>query len=116
MNIKPSILLVVVLATITYAAEAADKDVSHPRPVEIRFIHHHFVPEKIEVPAGVPLTIHVMNASRERIEFESFKLNREKVVAPGASIVVEIPALRADSYDFYDDFHDDVPEGTIIAR
>ena len=116
MNIKPIVLCIVALTSVTYAENRGGKNLGHPNPVEIRFTQHHFVPQKIEVPAGEPLAIHVVNASRERIEFESFKLNREKVVEPGASIVMEIPALRAGTYDFYDDFHDDVPEGTITAR
>jgi hypothetical protein len=29
---------------------------------------------------------------------------------------VRLPALRAGSYDFFDDFHPDVPEGTIVAE
>jgi hypothetical protein len=85
-------------------------------PVEIRFIEHHFVPSKLVVPANQPLLLTVVNSSRERIEFESFKLNREKVVEPGSAIVVHLPALSAGSYDFFDDFHGDVPEGEIISK
>ena len=70
----------------------------------------------LTVPAGEPLQIKVTNASAERIEFESFKLNREKVVDPGACVTVKLPALKAGSYDFFDDFHPDVPEGAIVAR
>jgi Cupredoxin-like domain len=58
----------------------------------------------------------VINASKEAIEFESFTLNREKVVTPGETIIVHLPALRPGSYDFYDDFHQDVPEGSIVAK
>jgi hypothetical protein len=83
---------------------------------EIRFFEHHFSPQALVVPAGQALEIVVVNSSRERIEFESFKLNREKVVGPGESITVHLPALRAGSYDFFDDFHEDVPEGAIIAK
>ncbi len=84
--------------------------------VELRFENHQFSPASVTVPAGAPLTVRVMNASRETIEFESFKLNREKAVEPGESIVVRLPALSAGSYDFYDDFHQDVPQGSITAK
>jgi len=106
----------VALLVIIYACNAIGADQARKASIEIRFAQHRFVPTRVEVPAGVPLAIHVVNASRERIEFESFKLNREQVVEPGASIVVQLPALRAGTYDFYDDFHDDVPEGSIVAR
>ncbi len=84
--------------------------------IEIRFIHHRFLPGKVDVPAGVPLTVRVVNASKERIEFESFKLNREKVVVPGQTLIVRLPALRPGSYDFYDDFDGTVPNGAIVAH
>jgi plastocyanin len=83
---------------------------------EIKFQNHRFEPQTVEVPAGQKLTVKVVNASSETIEFESFKLNREKTVSPGESISVSLPALDAGSYDFYDDFHQDVPEGSIVAK
>ena len=83
---------------------------------EIRYANRQFTPQTLSVPAGMPLEIRVVNASRERIEFESFKLNREKVVEPGETIMVKLPALRPGSYDFFDDFHADVPEGSIVAK
>jgi len=83
---------------------------------EIDFSNHHFSPQTLVVPAGQPLQIKVVNSSREKIEFESFSLNREKVIEPGESIAVRLPALRAGSYDFFDDFHPDVPEGVIVAE
>ena len=88
------------------------KDVSF----EIRFADHRFTPQTLVVPAGQPLVLTVVNSSHERIEFESFTLNREKVVGPGETITVRLPALHPGSYDFFDDFHRDVPEGEILAK
>jgi hypothetical protein len=85
-------------------------------PTEIRFENHQFSPQTLTVPARQALSIKVINASNETIEFESFKLNREKAISPGESITVGLPALSSGSYDFYDDFHQDVPEGSIVAR
>lgn len=84
--------------------------------LELRFENHRFIPRTISAPANQPLRIKVINASKETIEFESFKLNREKVVGPGETIIVILPGLSPGSYDFYDDFHQDVPEGVIIAK
>jgi hypothetical protein len=84
--------------------------------VVLRFENHHFTPERLVVPAGQPLALSVINVSKETIEFESFTLNREKAISPGGTITVHLPALRAGSYDFYDDFHQDVPEGAIVAQ
>jgi hypothetical protein len=83
---------------------------------ELRFENHQFTPRTLTVPCGQRLNIKVVNASKETIEFESFKLNREKVVTPGESITVHLPELTAGDYDFYDDFHQDVPQGSIVAK
>jgi Cupredoxin-like domain len=84
--------------------------------VRIRFEAHHWAPLTVGVPAGQPVTIEVVNASEETIEFESFKLNREKAIPRGETATVHLPALSPGSYDFYDDFHQDVPEGSILAK
>jgi plastocyanin len=86
------------------------------KPLEIDLSDHKFSPQTLIVPAGEPLQIKVANLSKETIEFESFSLNREKVVEPGKSITVHLPALKPGSYDFFDDFHQDVPEGAIVAK
>ncbi len=103
-------LFVIASGALTDAARAQDS------VTEIRFDNHHFAPQTLTVPAGQPLTIKVVNSSKETIEFESFKLNREKAIEPGETITVRIPALSLGSYDFYDDFHQDVPQGSIIAK
>jgi hypothetical protein len=84
--------------------------------INLRFENHRFQPQSLTVPLGRPLIISVINASRETIEFESFKLNRERVVGAGETINVPLPPLRPGRYDFYDDFHQDVPEGSIVAK
>ncbi len=84
--------------------------------IEIRFERHRFTPQSVLVPAGRQVRIRIVNLSAERIEFESFKLNRERVVDPGEAVTMNLPPLKAGSYDFYDDFHADVPEGEIVAR
>ena len=83
---------------------------------QLQFKDHHFTPNTLSVTAGQPITLKVINASSETIEFESFKLNREKAVEPGQTITVKLPALSPGNYDFYDDFHQDVPQGNIVAR
>ena len=108
----PLILGAWLISSSQYPADAGEA----PSPTEIRFENHHFMPQNLTVAAGQEQIITVVNASTETIEFESFKLNREKAVSPGETINVHLPALSPGSYDFYDDFHQDVPEGTIVAK
>ena len=112
-RIFPIILSIILVNTVSHGISA---DESANNSVEILYNQRRFTPQKAEVSAGHPVTIRVVNSSKERIEFESFKLNREEVVDPGRTIVVHLPALRPGTYDFYDDFHKDVPEGAIVAK
>jgi plastocyanin len=109
---KPLVLSLAIFVVAAIATSSRADDAI----AELRFDQHQFKPLKLEVPAGRPLIIKVTNTSKETIEFESFKLNREKAVSPGETIIVHLPALSPGTYDFYDDFHQDVPEGTIVAK
>jgi cupredoxin-like protein len=102
----------IVLTVVVLAAGARAED----NVFELRFENRRFTPQSITVPANKPFRIKIINASKEAMEFESFKLNREKVAGPGETIIVNAPALSPGNYDFYDDFHQDVPEGSIIAK
>ena len=109
-------LLLATLAITTIAILGSTLTARASGASELRFENRRFVPATLNVPANQRLTIRVVNASKETIEFESFKLNREKAISPGETITVRLPALSAGTYDFYDDFHQDVPQGTIVAK
>ncbi|HXZ89105.1 MAG TPA: cupredoxin domain-containing protein [Candidatus Binataceae bacterium] len=105
-------IAILAAAVPTFAADVHAEDGVR----ELRFENHRFAPQTLTVPAGQALTVRVVNTDKETIEFESFKLNREKAVSPGETITVHLPALSPGSYDFYDDFHQDVPEGAIVVK
>src|ERR1017187_9660859 len=105
----------IIISLLPIVVGMADPEIKD-KGLEIRLKNHQCAPKTGAGPAGTAVQIAVLNLSRERIEFESFRLNREKVVEPGGAVIVKLPALRAGSYDFFDDFHADVPEGTIIAK
>ena len=111
---KQSRILIILL--FLFAIALASRAQADDAVIELRFENRRFIPQTINVPANQPFKIKITNSSKEAIEFESFKLNREKVVGPGESVIVLVPALHPGSYDFYDDFHQDVPEGTINAK
>jgi hypothetical protein len=75
-----------------------------------------FDPPDIVVPADTPFQLHVTNSSTAAIEFESFELHRERVVQPGETITVYVPGLRPGTYAFFDDFHQETPQGSIISK
>ncbi|HET6464394.1 MAG TPA: cupredoxin domain-containing protein [Nitrospiria bacterium] len=77
---------------------------------------HRFTPSEVKVKANTKAILIVTNEDQTAEEFESSSLNREKVVRPGQSINVLLPALKPGSYDFYGDFHPDTAQGKIIAE
>ncbi len=98
-------------ATTLPAADASDAAAP-----ALSFRDGHFEPATLTVPANAPVALRVTNLSGETIEFESFKLNRERVIGPGGTITVQLPPLSPGTYDFYDDFHQNVPEGSLVAK
>jgi len=105
-------LAVATVLILLLAAPACSED----HAPEIRFENHQFTPQTLTVPAGQAFSLKVTNASADPIEFESFALHREKVVEPGQTITVPLPSLKPGTYDFYDDFHQEVSEGRIVAQ
>ena len=90
------------------ADQAANPDDKLP---EITLQDGRFAPLELAVPANTAFKLRVTNAGRGAIEFESFELHRERVVQPGETITVYMPALAPGTYKFFDDFHRDTPEG-----
>jgi hypothetical protein len=84
--------------------------------VELRATGGAFQPQQLVVPAGTPFKIKVTNGEKIPVEFESFELHRERVVRPGETITVNMPALAAGSYKFFDDFNNRTPQGEIVAK
>lgn len=85
-------------------------------PPELRFANGRFEPAALTIQAGEPIKLTVTNQGDSAIEFESFELNRERVVQPGQTITVKLPKLDPGQYHFFDDLHHEVAQGTITAR
>jgi hypothetical protein len=73
-------------------------------------------PMELEVPAGTRIRLEVTNSGASPAEFESVQLKKEKVIAGGNTSVMVIRNLDPGTYDFFDDFHIDMPHAKIIAK
>ena len=78
--------------------------------------NHRFEPTEIKVPAGqrVRLTVHNQDSTPE--EFESHKLNREKVVPPGAKVTIFIGPLKPGTYEFWGEYNEATAKGLVVAE
>jgi hypothetical protein len=108
MNIRVGIVAIAtaLLASIAHAGD-------NPR---LTIKDHKFQPAQIEVPAGVKFRLTVRNDDSTASEFESFELNREKVVPPGKEIPVFLGPLERGQYPFFDDFHRDTARGVLVVK
>jgi len=77
---------------------------------------HQFTPTELVVPADKQVKITVRNEDGTPAEFESKSLGREKVINGNSSAIIIIGPLKAGSYAFVDEFHEDVAKGTIVAK
>jgi len=82
----------------------------------IEFHDGTITPLQLEVPANTRFKIVVHNSGKTASEFESHRLHKEKVVAAGRTVSVEVHPLAPGKYDFFDDFHEGAPKGVIIAK
>ena len=113
-HLTPKLSLLAIAAAIV-AAFALNARADQATP-QLRFENGRFEPAALDVTAGAPVRLTVVNTGPSAIEFESFELNRERVVPPGRSITVLLPRLNPGQYHFFDDFHHDAGQGTITAR
>ena len=73
-------------------------------------------PLKVDVPANTRIRLELFNTGTAPVEFESVELKKEKVVAGGNSTVMVIRNLDPGTYDFFDDFHPNMPHAKIVAK
>jgi plastocyanin len=76
----------------------------------------HFEPETIEVPAGRRFKLIISNEGHGPEEFESVRLRKEKVLAPGAASFLVFAPLKPGVYTFFGEFHPDTAKGRIVAK
>lgn len=77
--------------------------------------NHVYQPSELKVPANTKFKIIIHNEDATPEEFESTDFNREKIVFPNSSITVYVGPLRAGTYGFFGDFHQDTAKGLLIA-
>lgn len=76
---------------------------------------HLFSPSTLQVPAGQKVKIIIHNQDPNPEEFESFSMNREKVILGGSSGVVFVGPLQPGTYPFSGEYNPDSAKGQLIA-
>ncbi|TMA56231.1 MAG: cupredoxin domain-containing protein [Deltaproteobacteria bacterium] len=89
--------------------------VAEDRTIPLAVEEAGFAPAEIEAPAGTRVRLEVTNRTPAAIEFESFELNRERVIQPGQTAAVYVSGLGPGRYEFFDDFHQQ-RRGALLVR
>lgn len=77
---------------------------------------HKFEPTQLNIPAGQKIKLIIDNQDLTPEEFESYELNREKVVAGGKQITIYLGPLKPGLYKYFGEFHKETAQGVIAAQ
>ena len=77
---------------------------------------HLFYPSEIEVPANTKVKLLVVNEDTTAEEFESYELNREKVIMGSSKAVIFVGPLKPGVYPFFGEFNMATAQGTLVAK
>ncbi len=84
--------------------------------VEIVIRGHLFYPAEVIVPAYTKVRLVVINEDPTPEEFESYELNREKVILGNSKGVIFIGPLEPGEYPFFGEFNISTAQGKVIAK
>jgi plastocyanin len=106
-NSAPWLFLLLLLTKVGFAAVPE---------LAIEIKDHLFFPASIEIPAGTKVRLLISNNDPTPEEFESYGLNREKVIPGNSKTVIFIGPLKPGEYPFFGEFYPRTAQGVVIVR
>ena len=76
---------------------------------------HLFYPAEIHIPEDKKVKLIIYNYDPTPEEFDSFDLNREKVIFPHQKSVIFIGPLPKGRYSFFGEYHPNSAKGVVIV-
>ena len=95
-------------------AAAAAWAVTPEYEIEIR--NHLFIPDVLTIPANTKVKLIIYNRDATPEEFESFELNREKVIMGGRKAIIFVGPLAPGEYPFFGEFNPQTALGKIVVE
>lgn len=87
-----------------------------PPAFEIKIKDHKFDPAELQVPANTEIKLVVKNLDATAEEFESYELNREKIIAGGGQGIFYLDPLKPGTYPFFGEFNQATAQGKLIVK
>lgn len=104
-------LVIVALMLIIHEWAIAKDDEFH-----ITLEKNTFLPPILMIPADKKVRLVIANLDNEPEEFDSFDLNREKVLFPGKKSVIYVGPLKSGVYEYFGEFHPNTAKGSIVVK
>ena len=102
------LLLALVLAAMSAMAKTPE--------VVLEIRDHLFHPEEVRSPANTKVKLVVYNRDPTPEEFESYELNREKVIMGGRKANIFIGPLAPGVYPFFGEFNPRTAQGRVVVE
>ncbi len=83
---------------------------------KISIKNHRFDPVELTVPAGKKIKLVINNLDATPEEFESYTLNREKIIRGNGKASIYIGPLKPGRYEYFGEFNKDTAQGVIVAK
>ena len=77
---------------------------------------HKFEPAELSLPAGQKVKLLLENLDASPEEFESYALNREKLIPANGKVTLFLEPLKPGRYEFFGDFHKDTAQGAVVVK
>ncbi|MBU2923387.1 cupredoxin domain-containing protein [Colwellia sp. 4_MG-2023] len=103
------IVLVSLLLLLTLHVQAQKSE------YHIKIKNHLFYPAVIVIPANKKIKLVIDNHDENIEEFDSFDLNREKVIFPNKQASIFIGPLPVGEYSFFGEYHPHSARGKVIV-
>ena len=107
-------LHIVLVSAVTHAL--AQTALAEAPIFSITIKDHRFSPESIEIPADTKVKLDVSNEDLTPEEFESYELNREKVIPGNGKVSIFIGPLAPGEYPFVGEFNSATALGKIVVK
>lgn len=90
--------------------------IAAPPVIEIEIRNHLFQPDTLIIPANTKVKLIVYNRDTTPEEFESYELNREKVIMGGRKAIIFVGPLPPGEYPFFGEFNPQTALGKIVVK
>ncbi len=84
--------------------------------IKIEIRNHLFIPSEILIPENTKVKLIINNLDDTDEEFESYELNREKVIIGKRKGIIFIGPLPAGEYPFFGEFFPKTAQGKVIVK